>query len=284
MEWWGGACNKIGSSWPHREVCCDSNSILGPWHPACGKYRLTQGLSYWISVCFCFCFWVFFFSWLDFVYSFPAKILCTLETLKLKAQVALLPFEMRILKKKQTNKCRCVFPALLLLGSVGISSWVCPTGFLWGWGPWGQLSSPSWAHQELQINFSLYHVSPVKCSLYPLAVSKGSSAGSMYALGKGLAPHAVHTVFLTAKHGSMQQNLRQWEGCFGEQAPEVADCWIGMAGWRKECSAPISWRNLPLLRGSWSADGWAAALGSLGVYNFSDCSGRWYPCWGGAPP
>lgn len=60
----------------------------------------------------------FFFSWLDFVYSFPAKILCTLETLKLKAQVALLPFEMRILKKKQTNKCRCVFPALLLLGSL----------------------------------------------------------------------------------------------------------------------------------------------------------------------
>lgn len=159
----------------------------------------------------------FFFSWLDFVYSFPAKILCTLETLKLKAQVALLPFEMRILKKKQTNKCRCVFPALLLLGSVGISSWVCPTGFLWGWGPWGQLSSPSWAHQELQINFSLYHVSPVKCSLYPLAVSKGSSAGSMYAMGKGLAPYTVHTVFLTAKHGSMQQNLRQWEGCFGEQ-------------------------------------------------------------------
>jgi len=101
--------------------------------------------------------------------------------------------------------------------SEGISSWVCPTGFLWGWGPWGQLSSPSWAHQELQINFSLYHVSPVKCSLYPLAVSKGSSAGSMYALGKGLAPHTVHTVFLTAKHGSMQQNPRQWEGCLGEQ-------------------------------------------------------------------
>lgn len=56
----GGACNKIGSSRLCREVCCDSNSILGLWHPACGKCRLTRGLSYWISVCFCFCFLAWF--------------------------------------------------------------------------------------------------------------------------------------------------------------------------------------------------------------------------------
>lgn len=44
------------------------------------------------------CLFLLLFFWLDFVYSFPAKILFTLETLKLKAQVTLLPLGTRIKK------------------------------------------------------------------------------------------------------------------------------------------------------------------------------------------
>lgn len=54
--------------------------------------------------------------WLDFVYSFPAKILFTLETLKLKAQGTPLPLGMRI-KKIIVCVCTHLIPAPTVLRS-----------------------------------------------------------------------------------------------------------------------------------------------------------------------
>lgn len=225
--------------------------------------------------------------WLDFVYSFPAKIWCTLETLKLKAQVTLLPFSMRIEKKikQQTNKCACVY--VRSCGPTGFTQeefhFVFALQSICGAGvPASSCPLPTELTRSSEQFFLMYLINPVGFSL-------SFSGLQRRLLGRRVSTRSGACSMRWprfSEHGPARQNPVEWEGCLWEQGkPQRQAAELGWPGGRSpQLPFPGARRNLPLRGGSRSADGRAAALGSRGVYNFSDCSGRWYPCWGGAPP
>lgn len=227
--------------------------------------------------------------WLDFVYSFPAKIWFTLETLKLKAQVTLLPVGM---KKKSVCGCthnpspngaeftqEAFHIEFALQGALGLGS------------PGAAVPSRACA-PEAPTKF--FHLSCQPCEIFTLS-SRGLQRSPSGKPGTakeqqdgGLPRELAKLLFPTAAwpHALKAQAMGRVPLLRAGEATAEADCRIGIARRGEESSAPLSGNTEkpPSLGGSRAADGWAATLSSQGVYHFSDCSGRWYPCWRGAPP
>lgn len=190
-------------------------------------------------------------------------------------------------KKQQTSKCACVHVRSCSPNCTGFTQeefhvafalqGICGAGV-----PASSCLLPTELTRSSEQFFLTYLVNPVKFSFSFSSLQRRPS-GRHVSTRTGACSMRWPRF---SEHGPEQQNPVRWEGCLREQGkPQRQAAELGRPGGRSpQLPFPGAQRNLPLRRGSRSADGRAAALGSRGVYNFSDCSGRWYPCWGGAPP